>query len=164
MISTLHEALVHQVDELYDAEKQLEHAISACADKAALPALREEMKYYGASCTDKIAKLQRVYSYLMKEPSIPKNKVIDRLIGNTKEMLKAGHTPEVRDVLLISCIQTINHYKLAGYRAALASARHLDLDNAADLINEILTWERETDHRLNTLSIQEANRIAASKQ
>lgn len=156
-ISNLGEALAFRLDELLDAEKQLKEAIPGCIDKVSSGSLKKELKTYKDNCLSKIQKLERVYNYLLKSPGKSKTKVIDRLIENTKDMLNSPLTGEMKDVLMISCLQTINHYKIAGYKTALTFASELELETAAELIGQVLHWEMETEKNLSSIAVNEVN-------
>lgn len=156
-VSTLAQALAFRLDELLEAEIQLKDAIPHCIAKVSSDSLKLELKAYAESCSDKKQKLDQVYNHLMTEPKESKSKVIDRLIKNTQDMLKSSLTDEMRDVLLISCLQTINHYKIAGYKTALTFACELELETAADLLEQALHLEQGTEHRLSSIAINEVN-------
>lgn len=160
-ISNLTEALAYQLNDLYDAEKKLQEAIPSCLDKVKSPSLKQELKQYGESCRDKLAKLERVYNYLMKEPGDNRSKVMDKLIENTKGMLASSMTNEMKDVMLTACLHTINHYKIAGYSTALIFAEQLELDKAVDLLSEILGWEREKHSGLLNVAVYDVNTKAS---
>ncbi|ELR70140.1 Hypothetical protein C900_03825 [Fulvivirga imtechensis AK7] len=160
-ISNLTEALAYQLNELYDAEKKLREAIPGCLDKVKSTSLKNELRQYGESCRDKLVKLERVYNYLMKEPADNKSKIIDKLIENTKGMLASAMANEMKDVMLTACLHTINHYKIAGYSTALVFAEQLELDNAVDLLAEVLAWEKKTNSSLLDVAVYDVNTKAS---
>jgi ferritin-like metal-binding protein YciE len=156
-VSNLGEALALRLDELLDAEKQLKETIPDCINKVSSVSLKLELKEYLDMCVNKIQKLERVYTYLMKSPTKSKTKIINRLIENTRDMLGSPLTNEMRDVLLISCLQTINHFKMAGYKTALTFASELELETAAELLEQVLHWEMETEKNLSSIAVNEVN-------
>ena len=156
-VTTLTQALALRLDELLDAEIQLKEAIPHCITKVSSDPLRQVLSAYAESCSNKKQKLDRVYNHLMTAPKASKSKVIDRLIKNTKDMLKSSLTDEMRDVLLISCLQTINHYKIAGYKTALTFASELELETPADLLGEVLHWEQASEHKLSSIAMNDVN-------
>ena len=94
----------------------------------------------------------------MKEPSKSRSQVIDKMIENARALLESPITNEMYDVLIISCIQTINHYKKAGYKTTYTFASELEMETPADLLAEILEWEEETSKKLSSIAVYEANR------
>lgn len=155
--ANLQDALAIRLDDLLDAEDQLRHAIPRCLSKVASPSLHRELSAYAESCDTKMQKIQRVYNYVMREPKQVRNNVIERLIANTQDTLKSPLSDEMRDVLMISCLQTINHYKLAAYKSVLTFAGQLELTTAADQLQEIIQWESQTEHNLAAIALHEVN-------
>lgn len=156
-ISNLTDALAYQLNELYDAEQKLKQAVKTCSQHVSSPALKSELIKYGDSCGDKRIKLERVFNYLMKEPAKSTSKTMDTLIGHTREMLTSSISGAMKDVLLIACLHTINHFKMAGYGTSLTFARELELETATDLLEQVLTWEKETDKRLSKIALHDVN-------
>ncbi|MBL6446644.1 DUF892 family protein [Fulvivirga sp. 29W222] len=156
-ITNLTEALAYKLDELYNAEKKLKIAIQLCIEQANSPVLKKELEEYAESCSYKQLKLDRVYSYLMKEPGSSKDKVIDALINNLKQVLKATIHGEMKDVMLISCLKSINFYKMAGYETALVFSWELELDTASTLLEEVLGWEKQTHSNLSQIAVIDVN-------
>jgi ferritin-like metal-binding protein YciE len=156
-LSNLNEALAFQLKGLYDAEKKLQKAIPPCSKNIASPLLKETIDKYYESSGDKIIKLERAFNYLMTEPTGRKNEVMEKMIEDTHHVLKYAATEQMRDVVLISCIQNINHYKISGYRTALAFAIELELTTVSDLLHEILEWENQAARSLANLAVNEIN-------
>lgn len=154
-LSNLHEALVFQLRGLYNAERKLQKSIPPCSTHITSGTLKVEIDTYNQSSGDKLIKLERAFNYLMEEPKGRKNKVMREMIGDTRYILNLAPTDEMRDVVLAACIQNINHYKIAGYKTALAFAIELELSTVADLLHEILEWEKEMSTRLTAISLNE---------
>lgn len=156
-LRNLNEALSFQMKGMYDAERKLQREIPKCSVKVRSEALKGEIGRYIDSTDDKILKLERIFSYLMTEPSGVKNEIIDKFIEDTHKMLQYASSDDIRDVVFIACIQNINHYKIATYGTALAFAIELKLNTVADLLHEILEWEKDTDRALTKISLEEMN-------
>jgi ferritin-like metal-binding protein YciE len=58
----------------------------------------------------------------------------------------------VKDVALIGCAQKIEHYEIAGYGTTRTFARHLGLDEHAELLDRTLGEEGDADHKLTSLA------------
>lgn len=154
-LTDLNDALTFLLKGLYDAELKLQKAIPPCSRGIASAPLRTEVEKYYASSNDKLLKLHRVFSYLMTEPEGRKNEVMKKMIDDTKYVLKQASNDHIRDVVLATCIENINHYKIAGYRSALSFAIATGLDNVADLLSEILEWEREASRSFARIDLSE---------
>ncbi|WP_276370247.1 DUF892 family protein [Chryseolinea sp. H1M3-3] len=161
-LSNLNEVLAFQLEGLYDAEKKLQHAIPACSEGVTLNVLKDIINKYGEQAAEKRTKLKRTFGYLLVEPFKRKNKVIDTMLKDTHYMLEHAASDSLRQVVLLACFQSINHYKMAGYNAALAFAIKLNLDTVSDLLHEILEWEKETNAILTKIAFEELHQKEAS--
>lgn len=154
-IKSLNEALAFLLEGLYYAETKLADEFPACCGKINSPRLQGVVSNYSGSAQNKLLKLDRVFNYLMKDPERRVNKVVDELIIETRLILASTTSENFKDLLTIGCIQNINAYKIANYRSAYLMAVKLELDTAADLLQEVLEWEAGTFRRLTHLSIEE---------
>lgn len=154
-ICNIQQALSHQLKEMYDGEKKLNKNLSFCTERVVSPLLKEEMIRYVGRTHDVTTKLERIFNYLMDEPYGSVNDVMFELITHTHNVLRCTDHEPIRDVLLITSVQAICQYKLSGYTAALALALELDLEKPAELLQEIIMWERETTNTLAELARHE---------
>jgi len=119
--------------------------------------LKEEIIKYAEISDLKVIKLERVFNYMLAEPGGRKCRVAEELINDTHKMIKNTQSENVRDALLIACIQNMVHYKIAGYGTAVAFARKLDLDTGIEILEEILKWEKSADLSLTKIALGEVN-------
>ena len=78
-------------------------------------------------------------------------------------MIEEGLDSEELDAGLISAAQRVEHYEIAGYGCVRTYAELLGEDQAAALLEQTLTEEKETDEKLTELS-QHINLEAAEPQ
>ncbi len=151
-LASLNDALIYLLKGLYDGEVILQQAIPACIKNVTSEALKNELNRYKEDSYDKVLKLERVFNYLMTQPGGKRNVVLKKMINDTNSMLSTTSTAEVKDIILASCIQSINCYKIAGYRTAMAFAIELQLETVPDLLHEILELEKQTSHAMNKIT------------
>ncbi|HEX8038304.1 MAG TPA: DUF892 family protein [Chryseosolibacter sp.] len=164
-IHTIQDALAFQLQGLFYSERFLARELNACMSDVGSEKLKNEMQRYARQSENKILKFERIFNYLMQEPQTRKNEVIHKMIDEMHQIL-GFTTPSkhLKDMLRISCIQNINAYKIAGYKNAYMFAVELELDTAADLLQQILEWELATGKALSELSIEEFNRLELKAQ
>ena len=150
-IKSLHDALAYLMQGLYYAETRVVQDVGSCCSNITSQSLKREIDKYRSSSENKLLKLERIFNYLMKEPLTRKNEVIDKLLEETCHMLASSEASHLRDQLAVSCIQNINAYKVTTYRTAYIFAVELELDPVADIIQEILEWERTNKNVLAEL-------------
>ncbi len=155
-ITELKDVLSHGINLLYNGEKQLKLALADCIELPASAKLKDLLVHYLQQIDDKLLKLQRVFNYLMEEPSTRPNKVMDKMIAETHQMLDVS-SPAVKDAVLVSCIRSVVSYKIAGYKIARTFAMELEMGVVTELMDEILTWEKEAERELEKIAVLEVN-------
>lgn len=160
---SLREVLIYQLKGLYDAEKQLQTALIKCS-KLASEQLKNELNRYTEEQYPKLRRLEMAFDYLSLKPAARINDVVEELIQETKELLKDVASKEVRDALLIGCVQYMIHYKIAGYGLTSSFARELRFHDVEELLLKSLEEEKKWDKRLTKLAIEEINCSAVVKE
>jgi hypothetical protein len=69
----------------------------------------------------------------------------------------------VLDAALVAAAQRVEHYEIAAYGTLIAYARQLGHEEAADLLEETLNEEKETDRKLTELAEAALNQAAAQQ-
>jgi ferritin-like metal-binding protein YciE len=83
------------------------------------------------------------------------------VIAEGEELIKQHADPDVRDAGLITAAQKVEHYEMAGYGSARTFARLLGEKDAANLLQQTLDEEGDTDKKLTALAERDINRHAA---
>lgn len=154
-LTTLHDALAYQLSAMYDAEVKLKENISDFQQASRYPLLREEFENYAEQTSNKITKLERIFNYLMEEPAGRKNEVIDKLLEETQRIIRHTGADTLRDIMLTSCMQSINYYKIGAYSSARILALEMEIDTVSDLLDDILSWEKQMRRKLDQLVMEE---------
>ena len=157
-IKTLHDALVYELQGLYDAERKLKEYLNKCSTEKMSKELRTQIQRYTDSTDSKLLNLERVFNYLMQEPIIRKNEVINHFLQETHYLLTHTFSRDIRDILMATCIQSINSYKIRCYKTAYLFAIELELETAADLLEQILEWEIEMKEQLMECTTSQLNK------
>jgi len=162
-IDSLQKALTYQLQRLLDAETELRYELPVCTQQITSSELKAEIRRHSEDADNKLLKLDRIFSYLMQQPVRCKNEVIGKMIEETHHLLNLTSSPQLRNILLVGCIHNINAYKVESYKTAYLLTVELELDTAADLLEEILEWEIATSKHFAALSIHEFNKLNSTK-
>lgn len=157
-LKTLEDALKYQLQGLYFTEKKVQEEFAECRPLITSGDIRTELTKYIESADSKLLKLERIFNYVLENDLERKNEVISQMLDETHNLVTLASSAQLRDILMITCAQTINAYKTASYRTAYLLAMELELDTAADLLHEIIGWELQTGEMLSTLVIEEFNK------
>lgn len=152
-IATLRDAFSQHLQRLYDAEKKVHLMFQSYTHTGIPKDLKDKVHDCADNANSKLLKLDRIFSYLMHDPSKGKNEVVEKILEEMHEVLTHTAGASLKNALLVGYIQSIHAYLRAGYKMAHLYAMELELDTAADLLQQILAWEENMGNSLCTLSV-----------
>ena len=151
-LGSLHELFVNELKDLYSAENQILKALPKMAKAATNEDLKAAFLEHAEQTQGQIERLDRVFELVEASPKGKKCHAMEGLLEEGKEVMSADGEDDVRDAALIAAAQKVEHYEIAGYGCARTYARLLGLAEAADLLQETLDEEAETDEKLTGLA------------
>ncbi len=151
-ITTLHDALIHEMKDLFSAEVQLTKALPKMAKAATHEQLTAAFEEHLQQTKRHVARLEKACKRLDASTRGEKCKAMEGLIEEGKGTLELDADDMVRDAMLISIAQKLEHYEIAGYGTARTFAQRLGEDDVASLLEETLEEEAETDRKLTKLA------------
>lgn len=154
-LDSLESLLVHEIKDLLSAEKQLIKALPKMAKGSSSEALRSAFEEHLEQTRGHVDRLERVFALLDKSARAEHCKAMEGLIEEGAELLEEEGAPEIKDAALIAAAQRVEHYEIAGYGTARALAELLGRDEAAELLQQTLDEEKETDQKLTQLALSE---------
>jgi ferritin-like metal-binding protein YciE len=159
-MESMQDLYLHELKDLYSAEKQILKALPQMAEKATHQELRRAFEEHKATTEEQVRRLETIFSDLGQSPGGKKCKGMEGLIEEGEEILQEQADPDVRDAALIGAAQRVEHYEIAGYGTARTYAKQLGFDKHADLLQRTLDEEGQTDERLTKLAEGHINREA----
>ncbi len=152
-MSHLHDCFLLELADIYDAEKQLTKALLKMAEAAEHEELKEAFAAHHAQTEDHVRRLEEVFDILGEKRPSQKCRAMQSLIEEAIERI----ADELGDPCLICAAQKIEHYEIAAYGCLHSWAKQLDNDEAANLLEETLDEESDTDEHLTSLAMQIVN-------
>ncbi|MCI0332438.1 MAG: ferritin-like domain-containing protein [Planctomycetes bacterium] len=160
-LNSLADLLQHELKDLNDAEHRITDTLPQMAEKASNPDLKRAFQDHLRQTEKHIERLNSVFEHR----GIVAGRVkCDAMVGLIKEgshVLDADGDPDTIDAALICAAQKVEHYEMAGYGTARALARQLNDDYSAELLQETLDEEKETDHKLTEIAEGAVNPASA---
>jgi len=147
-ISTLEDAYIEQLRDLYNAETQLVKALPKMAKAAHSEELKNGFLEHLEQTKGHVSRLEQIFEELDEKPSGKKCQAMAGLVEEGAETIDEDAVPAVKDALLIAAAQRVEHYEIAGYGTVKTFAQILGHDEAAKLLEETLQEEVETDEKL----------------
>ncbi len=149
--SALKELYIDELRDLYSAENQLTKALPKMAKAANSEELRTGFEEHLEQTKGHVNRLEQIFKELGEKPTGKKCKGMEGLIEEGKEMIEEQEG-EALDAGLISAAQRVEHYEIAGYGCVRTYANLLGEDDAAELLDQTLDEEKETDQKLTALA------------
>jgi ferritin-like metal-binding protein YciE len=151
-LKTLEDLLLHELKDLYSAENQLVKALPKMAKAATNEDLKAGFEEHLEQTKGHVERLEQIAGILDKKLTGHKCKAMEGLIEEGSELISEDAEDPIRDAGLIGAAQRVEHYEIAGYGTARTIAQHLGHDNIAELIQQTLEEEKETDQKLTELA------------
>ncbi|MES2466404.1 MAG: ferritin-like domain-containing protein [Verrucomicrobiota bacterium] len=151
-LATLKDLYIHELKDLYSAEKQLLKALPNMAKAATAPDLRAGFEAHLEETKVHVTRLEEVLAALGSGTRGPKCKGMEGLIEEGSSMIEEEADPEVRDAGLIAAAQKVEHYEIAGYGCVRTYAELLGDTEAAKILQTTLDEEGATDKKLTHLA------------
>jgi ferritin-like metal-binding protein YciE len=148
---------LHELRDLYSAERQLVAALPKMAKKAANAELRQAIETHLEQTEEHVKRLEKIFEDLQLNAGRHKCKAMEGLIEEGEEVLKEEAEEAIRDAAMIGAAQRVEHYEIAGYGTARTYAEMLGHTEAAELLQTTLDEEKETDQLLSELALSSVN-------
>ena len=165
-ITTLHDALVHELQDLYSAEVQLTKALPKMVKASSHEELSEAFAEHLEQTKGHAERLQKALKQLDASTRGEKCKAMEGLIEEGKGTLDLDADEGVRDALIISIAQKVEHYEIAGYGTARTFAKLLGENKVVSLLEDTFEEECEADQKLSKIAESVVNsdaELAADK-
>jgi ferritin-like metal-binding protein YciE len=151
-IENLRELLVHELKDLYSAETQLVKALPKMAKAATDEDLVAAFEEHTEQTQTHVERLDRIFELLGEKPRGKTCEAMKGLIAEGQEVISEEATDEVKDAALIAAAQKVEHYEIAGYGTVRTFASLLGQQDVADILQETLDEEGETDKKLTEIA------------
>jgi ferritin-like metal-binding protein YciE len=149
--------LLHEIKDLYNAEKQLTKALPKMAKAASSDELRTLFEEHLEETKQHVERLEQVFEKLGKPARGMKCKGMEGLIEEGEELIQEEGDDAVKDAALIGAAQRVEHYEMAGYGCARTYAELIGMSDVAHLLQSTLDEEKAADEKLNTLAMSQVN-------
>jgi ferritin-like metal-binding protein YciE len=156
-MESMQDLYLHELEDLYSAEKQILEVLPKMAERASHTELRRTFEDHRATTEEQVRRLETIFDDLKQSPGSRKCKGMEGLIEEGEDVLEEKADPNVRDAALIGAAQRVEHYEIAGYGTARTFARQLGFDNLVELLQRTLDEEGQTDKRLTKLAESRVN-------
>lgn len=157
-LDTPEKLFVDELKDLYSAEKQITRALPKMAKAAASAELKEAFQLHLEQTKGQIERLNRIFEILGKTSGGKTCQGMKGMLEEGSEVMEETEG-DLRDVAMIAAAQKVEHYEIAGYGSVRTLAQLLGQSEIADLLQQTLTEEGDTDKKLTQIA-KKVNRKA----
>lgn len=151
-MNTLKDMFHETLKDVYFAEHAILKALPKMVEKATHPELKEAFSEHIRQTKQHVSRLDEVFKLIGETVEGKECPALKGLVQETEDMIGQTNNGQVLDAGLIGCAQAVEHYEIARYGTLRAWAEQLDMEDAAELLEETLDEEKETDERLTELA------------
>jgi ferritin-like metal-binding protein YciE len=161
-IKTMDDLFVHQLQDIYYAEKQLVKALPKMAEKANDNQLKQGLLAHLEETKGHVSRLEQVFQMHGITPKAVTCTAIDGIIEEADEVAGEIADEQVLDAALINAAQAAEHYEITRYGTLATWAKRLGRNDCAAVLQKTLDEEKATDKKLTQLAEGGINLKAAS--
>ena len=151
-METLNELFEDTLKDVYFAENEILKALPKMASKATSKDLQQAFADHAEETKGQVKRLDQVFKLLGKKPEGKECHALKGLVEEADELMEEAKSGPVLDAGLIACAQAVEHYEMARYGALCAWAEQLEMEDAAELLEETLDEEKAADEKLSELA------------
>ena len=152
-LESLRELFTQELQDIYSAEKMILKALPKMVQKASNASLRDAFEEHRIQTEGHVRRLDQVFDQLQDiDREDKKCKGMEGIIKENEDLLKEDAEPEVLDAGMISGAQRVEHYEIAAYGTVRTYASLLGNQSWAQLLQQTLDEEKQTDQKLSDLA------------
>jgi ferritin-like metal-binding protein YciE len=160
-IQTLDDLFVHQLRDIYYAEKQIVQSLPEMIEKATDSNLKRGFEAHLGETKNHVKRLERVFKMHGVEAKGIDCPAIDGIIEEADDVVADVEDKKVLDAALIAAAQAVEHYEITRYGSLIAWAKQLGRPDCANVLQQNLDEEKATDAKLTSLAERNVNVKAA---
>lgn len=163
--SALQELFVEELKDIYWAEQHLVKSLPKMMAAATSEELQNAIQTHLEETQEQVIKLEGVFDLMGEKAEAKKCEAMAGLVEEGKSIVEDTEDESAtRDVGIILASQKIEHYEIATYGGLTQLAKTLGLNDAADILGEILAEEKKTDQLLTEIAENNINYEASEEK
>lgn len=151
---------LHGLKDIYFAEQAIMKNMPSLAEAAESEELKAAFETHRTETQGQIKRLEKIFELMGQKPEGVPCEAIQGIIKEGQEVMKEFAGGEAFEAGLIAAAQSIEHYEISRYGTLRAWAEQLGMQEAAELIEQSLEEETDTDELLTELAEGSINQEA----
>jgi ferritin-like metal-binding protein YciE len=151
---------VHGLKDIYFAEQQILKNLPTLIEAAESDELKAAFETHRTETQGQIKRIEQIFEIVGEKPQGVPCEAINGIIKEGQGMMEAFRGGEAFEAGLIAAAQAIEHYEISRYGTLRAWAEQLDMPEVAELIEQSLEEETDTDELLSEMAEGSINQEA----
>jgi ferritin-like metal-binding protein YciE len=160
-IRTMDDLFVHQLKDIYYAEKRIVGALPQMIEKATSPELKSAFEAHLGETRNHVRRVEQVFQMHGVTPETVDCPAIDGIIDEADEVAGEVEDKRVLDAALIAAAQAVEHYEMTRYGTLIAWANALGRSDCGSVLKSSLNEEEAADKKLTKIAESGVNAPAA---
>jgi ferritin-like metal-binding protein YciE len=160
-IKSLDDLFVHQLQDIYYAEKQILASLPKMIAKATAPELKQGLEHHLKETEEHVRRVEQVFEMHGAKAKSVNCPAIDGIVEEANDIVGDVADKAVLDAAIIASAQAVEHYEMTRYGTLAAWARQLGRADCAAVLEKTLNEEKAADRKLSSLAEGGLNRAAA---
>lgn len=151
-VDSMEKMFLTELKDLYSVEKQITRALPKMAKAATSEDLRQAFQTHLEETRGQIGRLERIFEILGQKASAKTCEGMKGILEEGAETMEETEEGELRDAAMIAAAQRVEHYEIAAYGTMRALAQMMGQQEIAQLLQETLDEEGQTDKKLSAIA------------
>lgn len=147
-----YDLFIHELHDMYSAERQIVKALPEMAKAANHPDLKEAFRTHRDETQRQIERLEEVAAQLGIQYKDAECPVVKEMLKEGKKIINSNYASDVKDAALITAAQRVEHYEMACYGILKAFAKQIDRKDLVKLLDESAKEEGHADKKLTEIA------------
>ena len=162
-VESLRTHLVEELTDIRSAEEQLTEALPRLAESATSRPLRAAFQKHLRETRNHLTRLDQALRQLGETPRSKTCEGMKGLLEEGETMMKKTPEGALRDAVMITGAQKVEHYEMASYGTVRTYARVLGERGVARLLEQTLREEKAADRTMTQIAERSINEDAAQE-
>ena len=163
-LNSLEDLYWESLRDMYNAENQIVKALPKMIDKCESRDLKQAFEKHLKVTENQVSRLEQLFKNAGQKATGKVCKGMQGLIEEAEEHISERSNPNVRDAMLISMAQRVEHYEMAGYGCCRTWASQFGWDDQAKVLQGILDEEGDANETLTRIAEQQGVNVEAIKK
>ena|ERR1700722_7603639 len=151
-MKNFYDLFVVELQNMYNAEKQILTALPHLIEVASAGDLKEALRHHLKETKEQVSRLELIAEELDEKLVEGKSEGMAGLLKDGAKAGKARYDKAAKDAGIIAALQRVEHYEIAAYGVLKSLAKHLNLTGIEHLLQASSKEEGKANKKLNELA------------